>query len=68
MSIARAPDRRTIATAPRPGAVAMATIVSSPPGSAASAVTPYPLTSGTFLLRSCEMSHCCGSDARFCTK
>lgn len=67
MSIARAPDRRTIATAPRPGAVAMATIVSSPPGSAASPDTGYPFTSG-FLDRSCEISHCCGSDARFCTK
>ena len=72
MAIARAPDTRTTATAPRPGAVATATIVSAPPGSDATVGTRRyprtgPRTAGAFC-RSCAISHCCGSDARFWTK
>lgn len=82
MVIARAPDTRTTATAPRPGADASATMVSSPPGSdaavsaagcAAGRMARYvragPCTTGPApFFRSCAISHCCGSDATFCTK
>ena len=82
MVIARAPDTRTTATAPRPGADASATIVSSPPGSddavnrgegGAGRIARYgragPCTTGPDpFFRSWLISHCCGSDARFCTK
>lgn len=72
MVIARAPDTRTTATAPRPGAVAIATIVSPPPGSdSAGSTPPYPRTgpdAADPFFRSFAISHCCGSDATFCTK
>ena len=78
MVIARAADTRTTATAPRPGADASATIVSSPPGSdaadsAAGRMARY-VRAGTCttgpdpFFRSWLISHCCGSEARFCTK
>ncbi len=86
MVVARAPETRTTATAPRPGADASATRGSSPPGSAAAVsaaggaargaagrmaryVRAGPCTAGPApFFRSCAISHCCGSDARFCTK